>query len=73
MLILACVMVSIGLFEANAIQFGMDQLLEASSTQLMQCIHPLHFWSTHLESLAVLSIVMFIFLRPLMQISLKEH
>ena len=30
---------SIGIFAANAIQFGMDQLLEASSTQLSAFIH----------------------------------
>ena len=36
-----------GLFEANAIQFGMDQLLEASSTQLIQSIH-WYFWFMHI-------------------------
>ena len=30
---------SVGLFEVNAIQFGMDQLLEASSCQLSESIH----------------------------------
>ena len=30
----------VGLFQANAIQFGMDQLLDASSSQLSS-IHPL--------------------------------
>ena len=37
----------IGLFEANAIQFGMDQLLEASSTQLSQFIYS-YFWFIHI-------------------------
>ena len=41
------IIVGIGLFEANAIQFGMDQLLEASSTQLSQFIH-WYFWFMHL-------------------------
>ena len=37
----------IGLFDANAIQFGMDQLLEASSIQLSHFIH-WYFWFMHL-------------------------
>ena len=41
------VICGIGLFEANAIQFGMDQLLEASSNQLSQFIH-WYFWFMHL-------------------------
>ena len=32
---------SLGLFETNAIQFGMDQLLESSSNQLSY----LYYWS----------------------------
>ena len=35
---------SIGIFEANAIQFGMDQLLEASSSQLSTFVH-WYFWA----------------------------
>ena len=38
---------SIGIFEANALQFGMDQLLEASSTQLSTFVH-WYFWAMHL-------------------------
>ena len=34
-----CIIASIGLFEANAIQFGTDQLLEAPSTQLSAFVH----------------------------------
>ena len=41
------IMTCIGIFEANAIQFGLDQLLEASSTQLSAFIH-WYFWSVHL-------------------------
>ena len=37
---------SIGVFEANAIQFGMDQLLEASSSQLSAFVH-WYFWATN--------------------------
>ena len=36
-----------GFYEANAIQFGMDQLLEASSTQLSQLVY-WYFWFMHL-------------------------
>ena len=38
---------TIGLFGANGIQFGMDQLLDASSSQLSAFIH-WYFWSMHL-------------------------
>ena len=41
----------LGLFEANAIQFGMDQLLEASSDQLGTFIH-WYYWSLSLGRLA---------------------
>ena len=42
----------LGLFEANAIQFGMDQLLEASSDQLGTFIH-WYYWSLSLGQLIV--------------------
>ena len=42
----------LGLFEANAIQFGMDQILEASSDQLSTFIH-WYYWSFSLGHLAV--------------------
>ena len=48
---------SIGLIEANAIQFGMDQVLEASSTQLSQFNH-WYFWFMHLGQQVVLSVVL---------------
>ena len=44
---MAGLVTSIGVFEANAIQFGMDQLLEASSDQLSAFVH-WYFWATHL-------------------------
>ena len=40
----------LGLFEANVIQFGMDQLLEASSDQLGTFIH-WYYWSLNLGRL----------------------
>ena len=42
--------IGLGMFEANAIQFGMDQLLEASSSQLSTFIH-WYFWALHVGSL----------------------
>ena len=36
----------LGMYEANAIQFGMDQMLEASSEQLSSFIH-WYFWCVH--------------------------
>ena len=56
-LILAGTIASIGIFEANAIQFGMDQLLEASSSQLSSFIH-WYFWSMHLGQQVVFCIVL---------------
>ena len=40
------VLLSLGLFKANAIQFGMDQLLESSSDQLSSFIH-WYYWSSY--------------------------
>ena len=59
-----CIIASIGLFEANAIQFGTDQLLEAPSTQLSAFIH-WFFWSTHLGQqvvfcMAIITITIFL-------------
>ena len=49
--IVSCVAVIVGLtglgmYEANAIQFGMDQMMDASSEQLSSFIH-WYFWSVH--------------------------
>ena len=49
------VLLCLGLFEANAIQFGMDQMLEASSDQLSTFIH-WYYWSINLGQLLVTSI-----------------
>ena len=54
LIILIC---GIGLFDANAIQFGMDQLLEASSTQLSAFVH-WYFWFMHLGQQAVFGVLL---------------
>ena len=45
LLLLIVMVVGIGMFEANAIQFGMDQLLEEPSEQMSIFIH-WYYWST---------------------------
>ena len=40
----------LGMYEANAIQFGMDQMMEVSSKQLSSFIH-WYFWCCHVGSL----------------------
>ena len=52
---------SIGSFEANALQFGMDQLLEVSSTQLSAFIH-WYFWVMHLGQQLVFCVLLVILL-----------
>ena len=49
MVIEISMIVSTGMFEANAIQFGMDQMLEASSDQLSTFIH-WYYWSMSLSA-----------------------
>ena len=44
--------VGLGLFEANAIQFGLDQLLEASTPKLIAFIH-WYYWAQNVGSLAL--------------------
>ena len=44
--VILSVLLSLGLFKANAIQFGMDQLLESSSDQLSYFIH-WYYWSSY--------------------------
>ena len=46
----------VGLYESNAIQFGMDQMLEASSEELSSFIH-WYYWSVHLGELYILTAV----------------
>ena len=40
----------LGMYEANAMQFGMDQMMDASSEQLSSFIH-WYFWSVHFGNL----------------------
>ena len=54
-------LVGLGLFEANAIQFGMDQMLEASSAQLSTFIH-WYYWSLNLGKLIVMYMTLGVFL-----------
>ena len=44
--------IGIGLFEANAIQFGLDQLLEAPTSKLITFIH-WYYWSQNVGGLVV--------------------
>ena len=46
------IIVGIGLFEANAIQFGLDQLLEAPTTKLITFIH-WYYWAQSVGQLIV--------------------
>ena len=48
-------LIGIGLFESTAIQFGMDQMLEASSDQLSTFIH-WYYWSQNLGQLIIICI-----------------
>ena len=43
-------LLGLGIYEANAIQFGMDQMLESSSEQLSSFIH-WHFWCVNIGTL----------------------
>ena len=47
----------LGMFESNAIQFGMDQMLEASSEQISSFIH-WYFWCAHIGPLVLFYIAM---------------
>ena len=47
-------LIGIGLFESTAIQFGMDQMLEASSDELSSFIH-WYYWSCNVGRLLVVS------------------
>ena len=49
-------LIGLGLYEANAIQFGMDQMLEASSERLSSFIH-WYIWCVNLGSLITYSAV----------------
>ena len=48
--------VGLALFQANAIQFGLDQLLEASTQELISFIH-WYYWAQNVGSLAFFYVV----------------
>ena len=51
LIIIVCV-IGLGLFQANAIQFGLDQLLEAPTPKLIAFIH-WYYWAQNVGSLAL--------------------
>ena len=53
----------LGMYESNAIQFGMDQMIEASSEQLSSYIH-WYFWCAHIGPLLVFFVSCSILLFP---------
>ena len=56
---ISIIIIITGIFEANAIQFGLDQLLDTSSSQLSAFIH-WYFWSIHLGQEVVFGITLVI-------------
>ena len=58
--ILIVCLISTSMYEANAIQFGMDQMIEASSEQLSSFIH-WYFWCAHAGSLVPFYIIVAIY------------
>ena len=52
LVLFALFIIGIGLFEANAIQFGLDQLLEAPTPKLISFIH-WYYWSQNVAGLVV--------------------
>ena len=54
-LIIIICFTGIGLFESTAVQFGMDQMLEASSDKLSTFIH-WYYWSSKLGNLVIIYI-----------------
>ena len=50
--LVALITTGVGLFEANAIQFGLDQLLEAPTTKLITFIH-WYYWTQNVVQLVV--------------------
>ena len=54
---LSMMFVGLGMFEANAIQFGMDQMMEASSEQLSSFIH-WYVWCAHVATLVMFYLIL---------------
>ena len=55
-LIIIVYVIGLGLFQVNAIQFGLDQLLEAPTPKLIAFIH-WYYWAQNVGSLALFYIV----------------
>ena len=55
-LVIIASLIAMGLFESTAIQFGMDQMLEASSDKLSGFIH-WYYWSSNLGNLIIMCII----------------
>ena len=60
-LILALAIVGKGMFESTAIQFGTDQMIEASSNQLSTFIH-WYYWTLYIGNVCIDTIISGIFL-----------
>ena len=73
-IILIVGIVGFGMYEANAIQFGMDQMLEASSEQLSSFIH-WYYWSLHVGPLTIFYILstLLYYIHKLCKIELDNH
>ena len=56
-IILIVGIIGFGMYESNAIQFGMDQTLEASSEQLSSFIH-WYYWSLHVGPLLIFYVLL---------------
>ena len=73
-IILIVGIIGFGMYEANAIQFGMDQMLEASSEQLSSFIH-WYYWSLHVGPLTIFYILsaLLYYIHKLCKIELDNH
>ena len=65
--------IGLGMYESNAIQFGMDQMIEASSEQLSSYVH-WYFWCAHIGPLLVFCVSCSILLLPTgIRFKVPEH
>ena len=73
-IILIVGIIGFGMYESNAIQFGMDQMLEASSEQLSSFIH-WYYWSLHVGPLTIFYILLALlyYVHKLCKIELDNH
>ena len=54
-------LIGFGMYESNAVQFGMDQMLEASSEQLSSFIH-WYFWCVNVGPLFIYYVILSVYL-----------